>query len=228
MLNCNFCNKELKQRNGICKFCKLSNLPRILVDFEIKKLLEEEQIEILPILNMKEQISPFGFDLTLDTKFKKVIKTDNKYLDPILKPTSSSQYYEPVELLLGNKDDNYILHPGDFALGQSYEFIVLPDFIVGGLDGKSSLGRLGVTVHTTAASIDPGFRGHITFELYNAGSLPVILHPLQPVAKLILHLTEKAKKPYKGKYSAQTEVRASQYHESAFSKILSKQTKSIP
>ena len=131
----------------------------------------------------------------------------------------SDEYYESTELLFGNKDDYYVLHPGEFALGQSFEFISVPKFIGGGLDGKSSLGRLGITVHTTAASVDPGFSGHLTFELYNAGSLPVILRPLQSMARLVFHVTEKAK-PYSGEYALQTEVRASKYYNSFFAKKL--------
>lgn len=218
----------MDNKTQTCKKCNLSNVPRILVDFEIKKLLKMKVIEIEPVLDIDEQISPFGIDLTLDTKFKKVIKSNNIFIDPIEKPESEDQYYEKIELLFGNKDDYYILHPGEFALGQSFEYVSLPDFIVGGLDGKSSLGRIGVTVHTTAASVDQGYHGHLTFELFNAGSLPVKLRPLQPVARLVFHLTSRAEKPYFGKYSAQTEVRSTRYFESKFAEILRNRKTNLP
>lgn len=217
---CIFCEGDIDKETQMCTKCKLSNIPRVLVDFEIRQLVTEKIIKIVPILDIKEQISPFGIDLTLDTKFKKVIKSNNIFIDPIDDSKNEAQYYRKIELLLGNKEDHYVLHPGEFALGQSFEYVSLPDFIVGGLDGKSSLGRLGITVHTTAASIDQGFNGHITFELFNAGSLPIILRPLQPVARLVFHLTSKAEKPYQGKYAGQTDVRSTKYHESSFSTIL--------
>lgn len=223
LANCVFCKTgNIVQEIQRCDSCKLLQVPRILVDKEIKELLGMDVIKIRPILNLKEQLSPFGIDLTLDTKFKRVIKTDNISIDPIEEPESEDQFYESRELLLGNRDDTYVLHPGEFALGQSFEFVSIPNFIGGGLDGKSSLGRLGITVHTTAASVDPGFSGHITFELYNAGSLPVILRPLQSVARLVFHLTEEAENPYSGEYATQTEVRASRYYNSFFGKKIKK------
>lgn len=221
--NCIFCKKEnVVSETQKCDSCNLSQVPRILVDREIRKLLEMDVIKIRPVLELEKQLSPFGIDLTLDTKFKRVIKSDNISIDPIEEPESEEQYYESRELLLGNKDDTYVLHPGEFALGQSFEFVSIPSFMGGGLDGKSSLGRLGITVHTTAASVDPGFSGHITFELYNAGSLPVILRPLQSMARLVLHLTEEAENPYSGEYATQTEVRASRYYNSFFAKKIKK------
>jgi len=220
---CIFCKEgTVLQETQLCKDCGLSQIPRTLVDKEIKKLLEMDVIKIRPILKMEKQLSPFGFDLTLDTKFKRVIKSDNISIDPIKIPETDDQYYESIELLFGNKDDCYVLHPGEFALGQSFEFISIPKFIGGGLDGKSSLGRLGVTVHTTAASVDPGFSGHLTFELFNAGSLPVIMRPLQSVARLVFHLTSESENPYRGEYSTQTEVRASRYYKSFFAERLRK------
>jgi len=221
LTECIFCKEgTVIQDTQLCKYCGLSQVPRMLVDKEIKKLLEMDVIKIRPILNMEEQLSPFGIDLTLDTKFKRVIKSDNIFIDPIKVPETDDQYYESRELLFGNKDDFYVLHPGEFTLGQSFEFISVPEFIGGGLDGKSSLGRLGITVHTTAASIDQGFSGHLTFELYNAGSLPVIMRPLQSVARLVFHLTSEAEDPYSGEYATQTEVRASRYYNSFFAKKL--------
>jgi len=226
---CIFCDSEYDKENEKCKNldCGLSNQPRMLVDWEIEKLIDMKIIKILPILDIKKQIVPFGLDLTLDTKFKKIIKSNNPSIDPI-EPYTKDQYYNDVELLLSNTDDDFVLHPGEFTLGQSFEFISIPEFIVGGLDGKSSLGRLSLTVHTTAGSIDPGFSGHITFELFNAGGLPIILHPLQSIARIIFHLTSKAKNVYVGEYAGQTEVRPSKYYESAFAKILKKQTKRLP
>lgn len=197
----------------------MSNRPRMLVDWEIKKLIRMNVIKILPILNLDEQINPIGLDLTLDTRFKKIVKSDNTSIDPT-EPFVDPKYYTYWELLLARKEDKCVLHPGDFTLGQSFEFISLPKFIGAGLDGKSSLGRLSLTVHTTAASIDPGFSGHITFELYNNGGLPIVLHPLQPVARLVFHVTSESENPYSGHYAGQTEVRSARGYATNFSMIL--------
>jgi dCTP deaminase len=206
--------------------CNLSNQPRILSDWEIQKLIEMGIIRIFPILNLQEQLNPIGLDITLDTRFKKLIKSNNYSIDPIKEYTIPS-YYEDVELML-SRNEKFILHPGEFTLAQSFEFITLPNFISAGLDGKSSLGRFSLTVHTTAGSIDPGFKGHITLELFNNGGLPLVLHPLQPVARLIFHLISEVRTGYSGDYVGQTEVRPSKAFTSNFSKILRERTDIIP
>lgn len=218
--NCIFCSGTYDNKVDHCTECGLSKHPRTLVDWEVKKLLEIEVIKIQPLLDPVEQLSPFGLDLTLDTRFKKLIKSNETFIDPIKKYRTKT-YYEDVELSLAN-NEHFVLHPGEFTLAQSFEFISLPAFIGAGLDGKSSLGRFSLTVHTTAGSIDPGFKGHITLELFNNGGLPLKLHPLQPVARLIFHLTSKAENAYRGSYVGQTEVRPSQAWKSKFSQILQK------
>jgi dCTP deaminase len=223
---CVLCKGEYDKTNEICNKCGLSNIPRTFVDWEIEKLVKMHIIKILPTLDLEHQLGPTGLDLTLDTKFKIIKKNENIYVDPIEKYIPERRY-EDIELLLSN-NDFFVLHPGEFTLGQSFEFISLPDNISAGLDGKSSLGRLSLTVHTTAASVDPGFTGHITFELFNAGGLPMKIHPLQPVARLVFHLTNKVRTRYSGDYSFQTEVRPSQYHTSYFSKILKKHPNHLP
>jgi dCTP deaminase len=219
MTRCLFCGGKYNPQKDQCTKCGLSNRPRMLVDKEIKALLKKGIMKILPILNMDEQLNPIGFDITLDTRFRKILKSNNTSIDPI-EPYVESEYYQYSELLLSDRDDVFVLHPGEFTLGQSFEFLALPNYIGAGLDGKSSLGRLSLTVHTTAASIDPGFKGHITFELFNNGGLPIILRPLQPVARLIFHMTAECENPYSGPYSGQTEVRSSKGHETFFSRVL--------
>jgi dCTP deaminase len=199
----------------------------MLVDKEIRKLIEMKVIRVLPVLDLEEQLNPIGLDVTLDTKFKKILKSDNTSIDPIV-PFVDARYYEYVELLLSKNSEAFVLHPGEFTLGQSFEYVYLPPFIGAGLDGKSSLGRLSLTVHTTAASIDPGFGGHITLELYNNGGLPIVLHPLEPVARLVFHLTSTCEKPYSGHYAGQTEVRSTKSYDTSFSSILYNRKEFIP
>jgi dCTP deaminase len=229
MQKCIFCQGDYDDEIDQCKNekCGLSNRPRMLVDREIKKLVLMNVIKILPILNLDEQINPIGLDLTLDTRFKKIVKSDNISIDPT-RPFIDQKYYTYWELLLARKEDMCVLHPGEFTLGQSFEFVSLPKFIGAGLDGKSSLGRLSLTVHTTAASIDPGFRGHVTFELYNNGGLPIVLHPLQPVARLVFHVTSECENPYSGQYAGQTDVRSARGYATDFSRILHNRRKFIP
>jgi dCTP deaminase len=95
----------------------------------------------------------------------------------------------------------FILHPNDYALAPLFEFVKLPKNVMGRLDGRSSLGRLGIVIHSTAGSVDPGYKGHLTMELMNNGMLPVALYPLMRVATLILTtMTSEAMRPYEGKY----------------------------
>jgi dCTP deaminase len=226
---CIFCKAEITPNPSIgsCSNCGLSQSPRMLVDWEIEKLLNMNIIKIMPTLNLKNQLNPSGLDITLDTRFKKVVRSNTAQIDP-MKPYNSSEYYQDVELLLSNKQNQFVLHPGEFVLGQTFEYVSIPDFITGGLDGKSSLGRLGLMVHTTAASVDPGFKGHITLELFNNGGLPIILHPLMPIGRLIFHVASKARQPYDGQYAGQTEVRPSKAFEGAFAKILRDRPDSLP
>jgi dCTP deaminase len=226
LAKCIFCESSYNKEIEKCNQCELSNQPRTLVDWEIKKLLELDIIQIQPILDLPTQLGPFGLDIRLDTKFKKLIKSNNMYVDPI-KPYPIKEHYQDVQLLL-SKNDYFVIHPGEFTLSQTFEYISLPAFIGAGLDGKSSLGRLSLTVHTTAGSVDPGFKGHITLELFNNGGLPLILHPLQPVGRLIFHLTSTAQKPYQGGYSGQTEVRPSMAFTSNESEILRERKKLLP
>ena len=94
-------------------------------------------------------------------------------------------------------EDFFILHPGEFVLASTYEVITLPDDIAGRLEGKSSLGRLGLLTHSTAGFIDPGFSGHTTLELSNVANLPVKLYPGMKIGQLcLIKLSSAAEHPY--------------------------------
>jgi len=164
-------------------------------------------VNIQPILDITEgpdsQIGPAGIDLRLDTRFRKINPKEISCID------LSQEYkgYDIVELDIDNPDDVYILHPGDFVLGQSLEYIKLPNNIVGRLDGRSSMGRLGLIVHSTAGCVDPGFQGHLVFELCNIGRIPIELKPFIRIARLTLYSSAGTKYLYKGKYQFQTCVK---------------------
>ena len=212
-------NEDYSDPTKVCKKCGLRNIPRQLVDWEIRKLINLGVLKIVPILNLEKQLNPNGFDICLDTKFRIIRKSQSTFIDTI-KPFNINEVYDKVELLVGGRQKSFVLHPGDFVLAQSFEYIKLPNFISAGLDGKSSLGRLSLSIHTTAGSIDPGFKGHVTFELYNAGGLPIKVHPLQPIARLIFYFTEEVEKPYTGEYSHQSDVTPSMGYRSWMNQVI--------
>ena len=108
--------------------------------------------------------------------------------------------------------DGYVLHPGEFILGVTEERVSLPDNVVGKIEGKSSLGRLGLMVHVTAGFIDPGFRGPVTLEMKNLLQIPIVLRPGKKICQLAFaYLAAPAKNPYKGRYQDSEGVVASRY-----------------
>ena len=121
---------------------------------------------------------------------------------------------KPVDLMrqLIIDGDGYVLHPGDFILGLTEEYVTLPDNIVGKIEGKSSLGRLGLMVHVTAGFIDPGFKGCITLEMKNLLQVPIVLRPGKKICQIAFaYLNSPAKKPYHGRYQDSRGVVASRY-----------------
>ena len=136
-------------------------------------------------------IQPSSVDVRLD-KFFRVFE-NHKYsvIDP------STEQPELTREVIAEGDEPFILHPGEFVLASTYEVITLPDDIAGRLEGKSSLGRLGLLTHSTAGFIDPGFSGHITLELSNVANLPVKLFPGMKIGQLcLIKLSSPAEHPY--------------------------------
>ncbi|CAB4874831.1 MAG: dCTP deaminase [Actinobacteria bacterium] len=139
----------------------------------------------------ESMIQPSSVDVRLD-KFFRVFE-NHKYsvIDP------SIEQAELTREVITEGDEPFILHPGEFVLASTYEVITLPDDIAGRLEGKSSLGRLGLLTHSTAGFIDPGFSGHITLELSNVANLPVKLFPGMKIGQLcLIRLSSPAEHPY--------------------------------
>jgi dCTP deaminase len=186
-----------------------------LADRDIFELLKSGKLKVHPILS-KKQVQGARIDLRLDNIFyiiRRFEKPCYDVRDYVKKTETSKDGKENFEKSESPKPYGYtriipygngfILHPGDYVLAPLFEFVELPDNIFGRLDGRSSLGRLGVLVHSTAGSIDPGFKGPVIVELMNGGVFPVALYPLMRVATLSLtYMTREAKYPYKGKYGA--------------------------
>jgi len=153
----------------------------ILSDQEIKKYLDEGKIQITPKPNLDEQLGSASLDLRLDSEFMIFEHTKNPYID-----TRNPETFRDITRLVKIKDDEpFVFHPGEFVLGVTMEEIFLPDDVAARIDGRSSLGRLGIVIHSTAGHIDPGFRGKIVLEMENIGMIPVLLYPKIRICQLV-------------------------------------------
>lgn len=177
----------------------------ILSDVDIKKYLDEGKIVIDPIEDDK-QIQPSSVDLRLGDEFKGFKIVTKPFIDPFDKIDLESY----MELLTVEEGEPFIIHPGEFTLATTYEYVKIPDDIVARVEGRSSMGRLGITMHVTAGYIDPGFEGRITLEISNIGKMPVALYPGQRVCQIVFEtMTSPSAKPYghkerDSKYMGQT------------------------
>jgi dCTP deaminase len=136
-------------------------------------------------------IQPSSVDVRLDKFFRVFENHKYEVIDPALEQP------ELTREIIAEDGEAFILHPGEFVLASTYEVITLPDDIAGRLEGKSSLGRLGLLTHSTAGFIDPGFSGHITLELSNVANLPVKLYPGMKIGQLcLIKLSSAAEHPY--------------------------------
>ncbi len=139
-------------------------------------------------------IQPSSIDVRLDRFFRVFDNSKYTHIDPA---QQQDELTSPVEV---PDDDPFVLHPGEFVLGSTYEAVRLPEDLAGRLEGKSSLGRLGLLTHSTAGFIDPGFFGHITLELSNVANLPITLWPGMKIGQLCLfRLSSPAEHPYGSK-----------------------------
>jgi dCTP deaminase len=136
-------------------------------------------------------IQPSSVDLRLDRYFRVFQNHRYSHIDPAEAQEELTVQVEPAG------DEPFVLHPGEFVLGSTLEQVTLPDDLAGRLEGKSSLGRLGLLTHSTAGFIDPGFTGHVTLELSNVANLPIKLWPGMKVGQLCLfRLESPAEHPY--------------------------------
>ena len=161
----------------------------LLSDRDIRAEIKADRVRVEPF--DEGMIQPSSVDVRLDRFFR--VFENHKYsvIDPSIEQGELTREVEvaPKEF--------FILHPGEFVLASTYEVISLPDDIAGRLEGKSSLGRLGLLTHSTAGFIDPGFSGHITLELSNVANLPVKLFPGMKIGQLcLIKLSSPAENPY--------------------------------
>ena len=164
----------------------------ILSDKTIKEYLEEGKIVIDPLKD-EQQIQPSSVDMRLGDEFK-VFKVIRK---PYIDPKDEEDIAEYMESSTVPEGEAFIIHPNEFALATTQEYVKVPDDLVARVEGRYSMGRLGVTMHVTAGYVDPGFEGRITLEISNIGAMPVALYPGQRVCQLVFEtMTTPAELPY--------------------------------
>jgi dCTP deaminase len=160
-----------------------------LSDGDLRKELASGRLGLDPL--DEAMIQPSSVDVRLDRFFRVFNNTKYTHIDP------RQQQDDLTTLVETGDDEPFVLHPGEFVLGSTFESVNLPDDLAGRLEGKSSLGRLGLLTHSTAGFIDPGFTGHITLELSNVANLPITLWPGMKIGQLCLfRLTSPAENPY--------------------------------
>ncbi|MDQ2837450.1 MAG: dCTP deaminase [Actinomycetota bacterium] len=138
-----------------------------------------------------ELVQPSSIDVRLDRYFRVFNNSQYTHIDPAIQQDELTSLVEP------DGDEPFVLHPGEFVLGSTLEVVTLPDDLASRLEGKSSLGRLGLITHATAGFIDPGFSGHITLELSNVANLPITLWPGMKIGQLcVFRLSSPAEHPY--------------------------------
>ena len=161
----------------------------LLSDRDIRAEIDASRIVIDPC--EPEFIQPASIDVRLDRFFRQFDNHKYAMIDP------SQEQPEMTRLVEVDPDQPFMLHPGEFVLASTFETVELPDDVAARLEGKSSLGRLGLLTHSTAGFIDPGFEGHITLELSNMATLPIALWPGMKIGQLcFFRLSSPADSPY--------------------------------
>jgi dCTP deaminase len=161
----------------------------LLSDRDIKAEIDAGRVQLDPFDTA--MVQPSSVDVRLDRFFRVFENHRYPHIDPAQEQPDLTRMVEPAA------EEPFILHPGEFALASTYEVVTLPDDVAGRLEGKSSLGRLGLLTHSTAGFIDPGFSGHVTLELSNVATLPIKLWPGMKIGQLCLfRLSSAAEHPY--------------------------------
>ena len=182
----------------------------VLSDRTIRRLLEEGRIGIDPY--DQALLQPSSVDVRVDRYFRVFHNARYPFID-VKQPQE-----ELTELVEIDGERPFILHPGEFVLGSTLERVTLPDDLVARLEGKSSLGRLGLLIHSTAGFIDPGWDGHVTLELSNVANLPITIYHGMKIGQLsFVQMSEPSANPYGSdglgsKYQGQSEPTASAFH----------------
>lgn len=183
----------------------------ILSDRDIRKALASGQIDIEPF--DEKDVQPSSVDLHVDRYFRTFHNARYPFIDVKVPMDDLTELVEVPE------DEAFILHPGEFVLGSTREFVKLSDDLVARLEGKSSLGRLGLLIHSTAGFVDPGWEGRLTLELSNVANLPITIYPSMKIGQISFYqLASPAENAYGStkvgsKYQGQRGPTPSRYYE---------------
>jgi dCTP deaminase len=190
----------------------------LLSDRDLRAEIESGRVRLDPY--EPELIQPSSIDVRIDRYFR--LFDNHKYatIDPAVDQPDLTRLVEVAAT------EPFVLHPGEFVLGSTYERVELPDDVAARLEGKSSLGRLGLLTHSTAGFIDPGFSGHVTLELSNVATLPIILWPGMKIGQMcFFRLSSPADRPYGGgadgsRYQGQRGPTASRSHQDFYRVVI--------
>ena len=161
----------------------------LLSDRDLKAALASGRMALTPY--DESMVQPSSIDVRLDRFFRVFANHRYTHIDPAVQQDDLTELVEVAD------DEAFLLHPGEFVLGSTLEVVTLGDDLASRLEGKSSLGRLGLLTHSTAGFIDPGFSGHVTLELSNVANLPIKLYPGMKIGQIcVLPLSSPSEHPY--------------------------------
>jgi len=182
----------------------------VLSDRDLRAAMQAGRVRVDPY--DPACLQPSSVDLHLDREFR--VFRNNRY--PYIDPRQAQP--DLTEIVAIEDDEPFILHPGEFVLGQTLEWVELPDDLVARLEGKSSLGRLGLLIHSTAGYVDPGWKGNLTLELSNVANLPIALYRGMKIGQIsFFKMSSPVERPYGSKelgskYQGQSQPTASEYY----------------
>jgi dCTP deaminase len=182
----------------------------VLSDHSIRAEIESGRLVFDPF--DADMVQPSSVDVRVDRCFRVFHNARYPFID-VRQPMD-----DLTELVEVEPDEPFILHPGEFVLGQTLERVSLPDDLVARLEGKSSIGRLGLLIHSTAGFVDPGFKGNLTLELSNVANLPITIYHGMPIGQIsFMRMDRPVEKPYgsreaRSKYQGQAEPTPSRFH----------------
>ena len=153
----------------------------LLSDKDIKKLIDKGDIKVNPMPDLEKALGPISLDLRLAHDFLVFKRTSHPFVD--LKDPES--YKQITEEVVKKENEPFILHPQEFILASTFESLEIPNYLAGRLEGKSSLGRLGLIIHSTAGKFDPGWKGRLVLEITNIGTMPIALYPQIRVCQML-------------------------------------------
>tara|TARA_B100000902_G_scaffold6342_1_gene8219 strand:- start:10594 stop:11160 length:567 start_codon:yes stop_codon:yes gene_type:complete len=182
----------------------------MLSDKDIKKSLKNKEIQITPL--DENYIQPSSVDLRVGSDFRVFENHKYSHIDP------KAEQNDLTTLVNSSQEEPFVLHPGEFVLGTTYEKVTLSNKIVARLEGKSSLGRIGLLIHSTAGFVDPGFSGYLTLELSNVANLPIKIYPEMKIGQISFYYlnspseSEYGSSVYGSKYQGQKGPTPSKSH----------------